>query len=399
MVRLLLAIAVVACGCNAIISLEPGHRKADASAGGHGGAGEGGASSSSASVGGGGASTGGGCPGGTAECDGDGATACETNLATSSVHCGACGHDCLGSACQAGACVPTLLATDATKPLDLAVDATHVYWTDRGSYQIARAPKAGGKTEVLATGEQEPVGIAVDDATVYWTTYESSGALRAKPKADLAAAPVSLSTAESYPWMLALGTTDVFFATLSAVRRVPKDGLSPAVDVVQPANPVDLTVFDDVVYWTEHDYPKGSVWAADAAGSATKLVTGEPCMADACPRGIAASDAGVFYALFLVDGAIKRAVDGQPGSPQVLAGAQEEPYEVAVDATHVYWTNSHYTANQTMGANGSIWKMPLVGGTPVKLADDQDEPRGLAVDATHVYWANYLGGTIARVAK
>ncbi len=53
-----------------------------------------------------------GCSAGYAECDGDPATACETNLGQNTAHCGACGAACTlpwatGTTCVAGVCVAT----------------------------------------------------------------------------------------------------------------------------------------------------------------------------------------------------------------------------------------------------------------------------------------------------
>ena len=46
-------------------------------------------------------------------------------------NCGACGHDCLGGACDAGVCVPLpagVLASGLIAPVSVAVDATNVYF-------------------------------------------------------------------------------------------------------------------------------------------------------------------------------------------------------------------------------------------------------------------------------
>jgi len=46
------------------------------------------------------------CAGTFAHCEDDPSTGCETDLATDSLSCGACGHSCQGGACVAGVCQP-----------------------------------------------------------------------------------------------------------------------------------------------------------------------------------------------------------------------------------------------------------------------------------------------------
>lgn len=52
----------------------------------------------------------------------------------------------------------------------IAVDRTHVYWTDRRGREVLRITQAGGTPIVLARLEQEPLALAVDGEHVYWTT-------------------------------------------------------------------------------------------------------------------------------------------------------------------------------------------------------------------------------------
>ncbi|WP_437970726.1 hypothetical protein WMF04_16175 [Sorangium sp. So ce260] len=50
----------------------------------------------------------------------------------------------------------------------VAVDAEHVYWTRRDEGTVVRMPKGGGEPEVLASQQTRPGDIAVDETTVYW---------------------------------------------------------------------------------------------------------------------------------------------------------------------------------------------------------------------------------------
>jgi hypothetical protein len=59
----------------------------------------------------------------------------------------------------------------AKYPLYLAVDATHVYWTNYQGGTVARVPVAGGQVEELVQGENEPWGLADDATAIYWTEH------------------------------------------------------------------------------------------------------------------------------------------------------------------------------------------------------------------------------------
>ncbi|WP_437490901.1 hypothetical protein WME75_14590 [Sorangium sp. So ce1014] len=50
----------------------------------------------------------------------------------------------------------------------VAVDAEHVYWTRRDEGTVVRMPKDGGDEEVLASQQTRPGDIALDETTVYW---------------------------------------------------------------------------------------------------------------------------------------------------------------------------------------------------------------------------------------
>ena len=69
------------------------------------------------------------------------------------------------------------------------------------------------------------------------------------------------------------------------------------------------------------------------------------------------------------------------------------PFQIAVDRSSAYWTNSY---------GGSLVKVPLNGGAPVTLAAGQNYALGIALSTSEVFWVNYDGvgsGGILRMPK
>ena len=72
-------------------------------------------------------------------------------------------------------------STGEAIPAGIALDTTHVYWVDRGSGLIRRAPKGGGTAETLASGQSSPFAIAVNSRAVYWLDMDGSVMTLRKP--------------------------------------------------------------------------------------------------------------------------------------------------------------------------------------------------------------------------
>lgn len=88
--------------------------------------------------------------------------------------------------CALSACVPMLVIDKQNYPEVVVVDATHIYWTTRGTVPafkdgtIMKAPIAGGDVVQLASAQARPLGLAVDASSVYWTS--DNGTIKKAPK-------------------------------------------------------------------------------------------------------------------------------------------------------------------------------------------------------------------------
>jgi hypothetical protein len=72
----------------------------------------------------------------------------------------------VGQTPVAGGAVTLLATGQGGQIMQLAIDATSVYWGQNDT--IVKASIGGGKLTTLATGQSNPIGIAVDTANVYW---------------------------------------------------------------------------------------------------------------------------------------------------------------------------------------------------------------------------------------
>ncbi len=63
---------------------------------------------------------------------------------------------------------PRVIASKLGYPDGITLDATSVYWTNRGDGTVVSLPKAGGTPTILATGQNNPGAIVVDATNVYW---------------------------------------------------------------------------------------------------------------------------------------------------------------------------------------------------------------------------------------
>ena len=93
---------------------------------------------------------------------------------------------------------------------------------------------------------------------------------------------------------------------------------------------------------------------------------------------------------FVVPTPIKCEVKGKPGS---FEDVESIPRYVAVDAGHIYWTNTGCLNEESepIEGTGTIGRSDL-NGTPASIEPEfikgASNPQGIAVNSEHIYWAN-----------
>jgi hypothetical protein len=132
---------------------------------------------------------------------------------------------------------------DYTQAIDLALDATHVYWTDRYLGRVWRVAKAGGQPEELARG-LNPNTCLVEGSELW---VSGAGAIVAVPVTGGAAREVA---ARAGP--LVRGPDGIYIANpVSGLFRIRPDGGTTAITVRSITGSVGGDV---ILYTTELDY-------------------------------------------------------------------------------------------------------------------------------------------------
>jgi virginiamycin B lyase len=237
----------------------------------------------------------------------------------------------------------------------VAVDGSHVYWTNVTGGAIGRAKLDGtGVNWSFITGASDPAsdlfGAAVDGPHVYWTNLTDGTIGRAK--------------------LDGTGVNQSFISGASAPFGVAVDGSH--------------------VYWANAGNNAIGRANLNATGANQSFITG-----GSDPRGVAVDGSHVYWTNTGL-GTIGRAKLDGTGVNQSFIGGASAPFGVAVDGSHVYWTN----------APGTIGRAKLDGtGVNRSFITGASSPIGVAVDSLTSHYrpdglikrhrgASFIGGGI-----
>lgn len=260
-----------------------------------------------------------------------------------------CPQDCAG-ACIDGRCHTVFVSAIGAY---MAVDRTNLYWTDFDS--LKKVPLAGGEPTTLATNLGALARVLVDERYVYvgYVDGPSDSAGRHQP---------------------------------SAVMRVPIEGGTP-VTLVSGGSTNAIAIDRDYLYWT--DQHAGFVSKVLlAGGDAVELASGQDS-----PRAITVDDVNVYWAN---RGGIIMKAPREGGVPARVAVVSDDlMVDIVVDPTDIYALSGGDTG-------GSLFAIPIEGGTPETLARGQYYPFHMTTDGTALYWinqGNFGGGGVLKFGK
>jgi hypothetical protein len=135
----------------------------------------------------------------------------------------------------------------------LAVDSTHIYWVNDTLNSIGRANLDGsGATQTFITGASDPCGLAVDSAHIYWAN--ASGATIGRANLDGTGPNADLIHTGNSPCGVAVDGNYVYWDNWggTSIGRASLDGSDPNQGFINgPLYPCGVAVDSTRVYWID----------------------------------------------------------------------------------------------------------------------------------------------------
>jgi sugar lactone lactonase YvrE len=240
-----------------------------------------------------------------------------------------------------------MASTVSTPYWGFAIDADHLYWTERWQ-GVASIPLAGGDKNAVfsypASSDPTLGGLAIHGDSVYWADNSAS-----------------------------------------TIMRANKDGHGPAPTPIVSTQTINFLAIDDTaIYWT--DNPDGTVWKAPIGGGAGM---GKGIASDMNGPDAIAIDEAYVYWINTTIWSVNRV--SKTGEMRASKSLNTPPSGLAIDQENIYWGDHDM---------GSIWSTPLSVGDPVQIASGPDRVGAVAVDEQSIYWViATTNGELRRMPK
>jgi hypothetical protein len=336
----------------------------------------------------------GSCPAPYAECDGKPETVCEARLTDDIANCGACKKTCSApaahqvAACVAGACAP------------FTCEAGYVD-CDHDASNGCEEPLATCGVTTLVASLSGPMGRGVDEGFVYYGSRGTApafadGILYKVPKNG--GAPVVLATGLNLPLNLTLddqrvywsnGGTETALGTIAAIAKTGGAVTTLSGPLVRPGNPV---LSGDRIFWTTREQPTGRILSAHKDGSdaaPTEIATGLANPSDLEVAGNTLVWATQGHDPAGKDALVERANLDGTGRTSLAKAIAAPSYQlgIAVDAVFV-----------GSFVEGNVRRIPFDLSAPTILGSGLGQPHELIVDANTVFASTGSGHRILALA-
>jgi hypothetical protein len=344
-----------------------------------------------------------GCGAGLATCGGG--ASCATKLSEDPLHCGACGHACMGVDCIGGQCQAQLLASGFPLPVSafigngLAVDGQNLYFaTDTRVYKVSKtpAPDAAAAAKMIHEAAfDKPRFVTVDNTVVWWTslgTSASSGKIWRMSRDSDAGSATALVSSQHNPAGIALDGTYVYWTTdgtasqtAGIIRRWQLiGGTSPADVITNQLVPRRLLATSGKLFWDLGASSVNVFYVANKTPGATPSTVVD--LGDDHISGMVATSTKIVWVTY--KSAVWRAsLDGT--NPDKIHTGPSAGSAIAADDNGLYASFQGLFGVQFK--DGTVVQLNAATGQPVTTKTLATLPfvQGLALDADFLY---VLGG-------
>lgn len=320
--------------------------------------------------------------------DGGEARAVCGDVSSDPQHCGACGHACDGATCRDGRCAPVVVAAGQRNAYRLTINGDELFWATGWLMHCPKADCFGGPKRSLCspTNEGGIFGFAVRSspnvvaaaqggvaALCPWTEGTTSvllaqdralfGAVQPAYLADdlllarvemgppagqpvlvrctppLCTAP-KLVARDIIPTAIAADRSAAVFATrrsqgVADLQRLSVDGVTSLVAAEQPT-PTTIVLGPNHVAWVT-----GTPGAPAMACALPSCAGGPRAIGNhAWVDSVAVDETDAYYIDFATRTVHRCAIAACEATDTTIAASQNGATSIAVDRTHVYWSNA-----------------------------------------------------------
>jgi hypothetical protein len=292
---------------------------------------------------------------------------------------------------------PYAIATGQLEPQELTLSPTTVFWTNAGRFNdagvaelatgsVASVSRGGGKPMTLAAKLDEPLAIQYgvgpgETPTLVWSADGVNSAAGTVSQLVLGGSLTVVGGALELPYGVAMNSTNAYWLSSAGSEVVVQTSALAG----SPATQLGLSVAEDSAGCLAVHGNQLFFTAADVGGGGAlfemPLTGGTPVQrwstTTGRPFGVALDAENVYWAVESSEGGVIYQMEatlptGPPPTPTPIAVGLKSAFFVAVDSKNVYFA--------TNIALGSVFRVPIGGGSMVELAKNIQYPGAVAAD-------------------